>query len=96
MSNRRPFVLCTVCRVLEDLVALVRLGLTSRAQLAAENLFLRKPLALVITGETAHRFLVHDRDAIYAPCFDRAVAAMGLRVLKTPSGRRRPMPSVNG
>jgi hypothetical protein len=51
----------------------------------------------VITGEMAHRFLVHDRDAIYAPCFDRAVAAMGLRVLKTTSGcRRRPMPSVNG
>lgn len=46
MSNRRPFVLRTVCRVLEDLVALVRLGLTSRAQLAAENLFLRKQLAL--------------------------------------------------
>jgi putative transposase len=38
----------------------------------------------VITGETAHRFLVHDRDAIYAPAVDRAVRSMGLRVLKTP------------
>ena len=28
--------------------------------------------------------LVHDRDAIYAPAVDRAVASMGLRVLKTP------------
>jgi len=26
-----------------------------------------------ITGETAHRFLVHDRDAIYAPAVDRAI-----------------------
>ena len=46
MSSRRLFVLRAVCRVLEDLVAFVRLGLTSRAQLAAENLFLRKQLAL--------------------------------------------------
>ena len=37
-----------------------------------------------ITGEAAHRFLIHDRDAIYAPAVDRAVASMGLRVLKTP------------
>ncbi len=37
-----------------------------------------------ITGEAAHRFLVHDRDAIFAPPVDRAVTAMGLRVLKTP------------
>jgi hypothetical protein len=39
---------------------------------------------VVITGETAHRFLVHDRDAIYAPAVDRAIRSMGLRVLKTP------------
>jgi putative transposase len=32
-----------------------------------------------ITGETAHRFLIHDRDAIY----DRAIRSMGPRVLKT-------------
>jgi putative transposase len=38
----------------------------------------------VITGETAHRFLIHDRDAIYAPAVDRAIRSMGLRVLKTP------------
>jgi len=37
-----------------------------------------------LTGESAHRFLIHDRDAIYAPAVDRAVEAMGLRVLKTP------------
>lgn len=37
-----------------------------------------------ITGEAAHRFLVHDRDAIYAPAVDDAVESMGLCVLKTP------------
>ena len=35
-----------------------------------------------ITGETAHRFLIHDRDAIYAPAVDRAIRSMGLRVLE--------------
>ena len=39
---------------------------------------------VVLTGETAHRFLIHDRDAIFAPSVDGAVEAMGLRVLKTP------------
>jgi hypothetical protein len=34
--------------LLHDLVTLVRLGVTSRAQLAAENLFLRKQLALYL------------------------------------------------
>jgi putative transposase len=37
-----------------------------------------------ITGETGHRFLIHDRDAIYASAVDRAIRLMGLRVLKTP------------
>jgi hypothetical protein len=48
------------------------------------------------TGETAHRFLIHDRDAIYAPVVDRAIRSMGLRVLKTPYERRRPMRSASG
>ena len=39
---------------------------------------------MAITGEAAHRFLVHDRDAIYAPAVDRTLESMGLRVLKTP------------
>jgi hypothetical protein len=46
MSNRRPSVLRTISRLLEDLLAFVRLGLMSQEQLAAENLFLRKQLAL--------------------------------------------------
>src|ERR1019366_9070798 len=46
MSSHRPFLLRTVRHLLRDLMTLVRLGLTSRAHLAAENLFLRKQLAL--------------------------------------------------
>ena len=39
---------------------------------------------MCVTGETTHRFLVHDRDCIYSPAVDGALHAMGLRVLKTP------------
>ena len=55
MSNRRPSLLRTVCRLLEDLLAFVRLGLTSQAHLAAENLFLRKQLALYQERRTKPR-----------------------------------------
>ena len=37
-----------------------------------------------MTGETTHRFLVHDRDSIYSPAVDGALHSMELRVLKTP------------
>ena len=40
---------------MEDLLALVRLGLTSRGHLAAENLFLRKQLALYQERRTKPR-----------------------------------------
>jgi putative transposase len=39
---------------------------------------------MTITGERAHRYLVHDRDGTFAPVVDAGVASMGLRVLKTP------------
>ena len=55
MSSRQPFLLCTVRHLLRDLMALVRLGLTSRAHLAAENLFLRKQLALYQERRTKPR-----------------------------------------
>ena len=38
----------------------------------------------VITPETAHRFVLHDRDSIFAATVDRAIASMGRHVLKTP------------
>jgi hypothetical protein len=31
-----------------------------------------------------YRFLIHDRDGIFGPCVDRAIADCGVRVLKTP------------
>ena len=55
MSNRRPSFLRTGYRVFGDLLALVRLGLTSRGHLAAENLFLRKQLALYQERRTKPR-----------------------------------------
>jgi len=38
----------------------------------------------VLTPETSHRFVLHDRDGLYAAEVDRAITAMGRRVLKTP------------
>lgn len=38
----------------------------------------------VVSGEKPYRFLIHDRDSIYSPPLDSALAAMGLRILKTP------------
>ena len=39
---------------------------------------------MVITPETSHRFVLHDRDSIFAATVDRAIASMGWHVLKTP------------
>jgi len=36
-------------------------------------------------GDQPQRFLIHDRDSIYAAAVDDAVTAMGLTVLKTPA-----------
>ena len=55
MSSRRPALRRTVRRLWRDLLVLVRLGLTSRARLAAENLFLRKQLALYQERRTKPR-----------------------------------------
>jgi putative transposase len=46
MSTCRSSLLCFARQLLADLIVMVRLVLTSRAQLAADNLFLRKQLAL--------------------------------------------------
>jgi putative transposase len=45
----------------------------------------------VITPETSHRFVLHDRDSIFAATVDRAIASMGRYVLKTPV----PTPQAN-
>src|SRR5262245_37328664 len=53
--RRRLSLSCTVRRLLHDLITLARLGVTSRVQLAAENLFLRKQLALYQERRTKPR-----------------------------------------
>ena len=37
-----------------------------------------------VTADDADRFLIHDRDAIYAPAVDATLGSMHLQVLKTP------------
>jgi transposase InsO family protein len=46
---------------------------------------------LIVPGDQAHRFVIHDRDTIYSDGVDRTLEAMGLAVLKTPAR----VPQVN-
>src|SRR5262249_25468304 len=39
---------------------------------------------MVVPGDQAHRFVLHDRDMIYSEGVDATPATMGLTVLKTP------------
>jgi len=39
---------------------------------------------MVVPGDQTHRFVIHDRDTIYAEGVDRSLDAMGLAVLKMP------------
>jgi putative transposase len=39
---------------------------------------------MILSGDQAHRFVIHDRDTIYSQGVDRTLEAMGLTVLKTP------------
>jgi transposase InsO family protein len=39
---------------------------------------------LIVSGDQAHRFVIHDHDTIYSAGVDRTLEAMGLTVLKTP------------
>lgn len=41
---------------------------------------------MIVAGDQPHRFVIHDRDAIYAESVDRTLVAMGLTVLTTPVG----------
>ena len=38
----------------------------------------------VVGDESNHRYLIHDRDSIFAKHFDNSVRALGLKVLRTP------------
>src|SRR5678815_4891846 len=37
-----------------------------------------------LPGDPAYRFVLHDRDSIYSQELDKAVAKLGVRVLRTP------------
>jgi transposase InsO family protein len=39
---------------------------------------------MIVLGDQAHRFVIHDRDTIYSEGVDHTLEAMGLAVLKTP------------
>jgi putative transposase len=39
---------------------------------------------IVVSDDSIHRFVIHDRDSIYSEGVDATLAAMGLTVLKTP------------
>jgi hypothetical protein len=39
---------------------------------------------MIVAGDEAHRYVIHDRDSIYSEGVDRTLAAMGLTVLRTP------------
>jgi putative transposase len=38
---------------------------------------------LIVPGDQAHRFVIHDRDTIYSEGVDRTLEAMGLTVLRS-------------
>jgi transposase InsO family protein len=40
---------------------------------------------MIVSGDDGHRFVIHDRDAIYSDGVDCTLEAMGLEVLKTPA-----------
>jgi transposase InsO family protein len=40
---------------------------------------------MIVPGDQPHRFVIHDRDSIYAEGVDGTLEAMGLTVLKTPA-----------
>src|SRR5207247_4436131 len=48
-----------------------------------------------VTGEEPYRFVIHDRDSIYSKELDSSLRSLGLRVLRTPTGRPKRMLFVN-
>jgi transposase InsO family protein len=40
---------------------------------------------MIVPGDQPHRFVIHDRDSIYAEGVDGTLEALGLTVLKTPA-----------
>jgi transposase InsO family protein len=40
---------------------------------------------MIVSGDQAHRFVIHDRDTIYSKGDDRTLKAMGLTILTAPA-----------
>ena len=49
---------------------------------------------VTLPGDHSYRFVLHDRDSIFSQELDKAVTQLGVRVLRTPGGRRWRMPSA--
>jgi hypothetical protein len=75
--------------VLQRLVRTDALALTPPAQLRDGDAVCRCGLAHVVTGDEAHRLVIHDRDTIYTDDVDRTFEDMGLTILKPPFAFRR-------
>src|SRR5579864_2971283 len=91
----------TIFQVARDLAALIASAMRSRAQLAAENLFLRKQLALYLEREVKpHRpreiwKIVEDYDgdtyrAVYTAAFPDVVYVLDVFMKKSKSGIKTP------
>ena len=65
----------------------LRVRFKSRARLEAENLVLRQ-VTEAFPWDTAPRYLIRDRDAVYGHAFSRRVRAMGIR--DRPTSARSP------
>jgi hypothetical protein len=98
MPSTRSLSVPTLLRLVSDVARFVAAMCRPRAALAAENLFLvywnvpRYPSAtwtaqqfrMITPGDHRHRYVLHDRDNIFAEGVDRTLTAMALTVLKTP------------
>jgi hypothetical protein len=50
----------------------------------------------VIGDAESHRYLIHDRDAIFAKHLDNSIRALGVEVLRSPSRVRERTQSASG
>jgi putative transposase len=55
-----------------------------------------QPFRMIVSGESSHRFVVHDHDSIYSEGVDRTLESMGLTVVKTPMRAPKRTRSANG
>ena len=54
-----------------------------------------RQLRVVVGDDSAHRYLIHDRDRIFSKHLDNSIKALGLEVLRSPVASRKRNPSAN-